>query len=90
MSSILYPGQPASHFYNVCFVEIRYVMKSGLDREGCGKSPEFPCGSLLYALQQVNRTSTTEIHIVTDKSLSVGQQEAVSTYLILQFRTDSI
>ena len=65
------------------FPETWYVMERGADRDGCGRSVEFPCETLLYLLQQVNRTHrppSTEIHISTDKSLIIDQQIAVSCF----------
>ena len=59
-----------------------YVMDRGRDKDGCGRSPDSPCETLLYLLQQVNRTHLPpdkELQIVTDKSLVIDQQTAVST-----------
>ena len=33
-----------------------YVLKSGRDKDGCGRTPSSACSTLLYLLQQVNRT----------------------------------
>ena len=60
-------------------------MNRGKDKYGCGRSPDSPCKTLLYLLQQVNRTHLPpdkELHIVTDKSLRLDQQTAVSTDFI--------
>ena len=61
-----------------------YVIKKGLDHEGCGRSPDSPCSTLLYLLQQVNWTRLPpdkELHNITDKSLQIDQRAAVSTDL---------
>ena len=82
------------HLGNVCWVillctpfpETWYVLESGSDRDGCGRSVKFPCQTLLYLLQQVNRTHfppSTEINISTDKSLTIDQQIAVSCFHFL-------
>ena len=70
--------------YTILFSpDMWYVLMSGSDREGCGRSVEFPCETLLYLLQQVNWThEPPELHIVTDKSLTIDQQTAVSTGFI--------
>ena len=54
-----------------------YVLTSGSDKEGCGRAPGSACSTLLYLLQQVNRTHlppSTGIRISTDKSLTIDQQ----------------
>ena len=59
-------------------------MKTGSDKDGCGRTPGSACSTLLYLLQQVNRTHhppSTELRIATDKSLTIDQQAAVSTIL---------
>ena len=33
-----------------------YVMDRGRDKGGCGRSPDSPCDTLLYLLQQMNQT----------------------------------
>ena len=63
-----------------------YVLTSGSDKEGCGRTPGSACSTLLYLLQQVNRTHlspSTGIQISTDKSLTIDQQAAVSTNLFV-------
>ena len=63
-------------------LDIWYVMDRGRDKDGCGRSPESPCNTLLYLLQQVNRTHLppdNELWIITDKSLVIKQETAVST-----------
>ena len=65
--------------------ETWYVMENGRDQKGCGNSTENPCKTLLYLLQQVNWTHLPpdkELHISTDKSLTIDQQTAVSTNFI--------
>ena len=62
-----------------------YVMDRGRDKDVCGKSPDSPCETLLYLLQQVNRAHlppNKELRIITDKSLRVDQQTAVSSVFI--------
>ena len=54
-----------------------YVMDGGRDDQGCGRSLQFPCNTLLYLLHQI--PPDEELHIVTDKSLVIDQQTAVST-----------
>ena len=59
-------------------------MMDGSDKDGCGRTPGSACSTLLYLLQQVNRTHlppSTGIRIATDKSLTIDQQAAVSTNL---------
>ena len=66
------------------FPEACYVLESGSNREGCGRTPETACITLLYLLQQVNRTHlppSTAIRIATDKCLNIDQQAAVSTII---------
>ena len=63
-----------------------YVMDRGRDKDGCGRSPDSACETLLYLLQQVNRTHLPpgkELRIITDKSLRIDQQNAVSTNAFL-------
>ena len=67
-------------------IDIWYVMDRGKDKDGCGRSLQFPCNTLLYLLQQVNRTHLPpdkELGIITDKSLTVDQQAAVSAVFVL-------
>ena len=62
-----------------------YVMGRGRDKSGCGRSTDSPCETLLYLLQQVNRTHfppDKELHVVTDKSLIIDKQAAVSTLFL--------
>ena len=64
-------------------------MDTGKDKDGCGRSPDSPCKTLLYLLQQVNRTHLPpdkELRIITDKSLRIDQQTAVSTILFIVSR----
>ena len=60
-------------------IDTWYVMKKGLDHEGCGRPLQFPCNTLLYLLQQISPDQ--ELHVVTDKSLQINQQAAVSTFI---------
>ena len=65
-----------------------YVMQKGLDHEGCGNSTENACQTLLYLVQQVNRTHlplSRGLHISTDKSLRIDQRTAVSTIYFSRF-----
>ena len=87
-STLLYPCSTCPfltlNFYIYSHPDTWYVMEKGLDYEGCGKSPDSPCESLLYLLQQVNRTHLSphkELRIVTDKSLTIDKQAAVSTII---------
>ena len=60
------------------------MLDSGSNREGCGRTPETACSTLLYLLQQVNRTHlppSTGIHISTDECLSIDQKTAVSVII---------
>ena len=66
-------------------LETWYVLNRGRDKDGCGRSPDSPCATLRYLLQQVNRTHDKELHIVTDKSLVIDQQAAVSTITFICF-----
>ena len=65
-----------------------YVMKTGSDKDGCGRTPGSACSTLLYLLQQVNRTHlppSTAIKISTEKCLNIDQQAAVSTIICPAF-----
>ena len=44
--------------FNISYfsLETWYVLKSGRDKDGCGRTPGSACSTLLYLLQQVNRT----------------------------------
>ena len=62
-----------------------YVMDRGRDKDGCGRSPDSSCETLLYLLQQANRTHLPpdkELRIVTDKSLTMDERTAVSYYYL--------
>ena len=68
--------------------ETWYVLESGTDDQGCGRSLQFPCNTILHLLQQVNRTHlppSRELQVVTDKSLTINQDIAVSTIYSLCF-----
>ena len=62
-------------------------MENGTDTEGCGRSAEFACSTLLYLLQQQQVPPSEEIRILTDKSFQVDQQTAVSTFHPAQSRS---
>ena len=73
--------------FDICsHLDTWYVMDGGRDNQGCGRSLQFPCNTLLYLLQQVNQTHLPpeeDLQIITDKSLTVDQQTAVSKAFIL-------
>ena len=72
------------HVLSSLLIDTWYVLKSGRDKDGCGRTPGSACSTLLYLLQQVNRTHlppSTGIKISTDKCLNIDQQTAVSTNL---------
>ena len=67
------------------------MLQSGWNLDGCGRTMESACKTILYLLQQVNRTHlppSTGIRISTDKSLKIDQQTAVSTDLFLCYRVN--
>ena len=55
------------------------MLKSGSDKDGCG-TLEQPCRTLLYVLQEVQPSAG--IRIITDQSLTINQQAAVSTSFV--------
>ena len=70
-----------------------YVMMSGSDKDGCGRTPGSACLTLLYLLQQENRTHlppSTGIRIATDKSVTVDQQAAVSAFYFKSYLDDGV
>ena len=77
------------HSWILYFPDTWYVLKRGRDKDGCGRTPGSACSTLLYLLQQVNRTHpppSTGIRISTDKCITIDQQAAVSTISsVLQF-----
>ena len=79
------PSKEISNFNIYYFsLDTWYVMKRGSNRDGCGRTPGSACRTLLYLLQQVNRTHlppSTGIRIATDKSMNIDQQAAVSTII---------
>ena len=58
------------------------MMENGSDAEGCGQYLDVACSSLSYLLDQIKKSESppegTEAVIVTDKSLNIDQQAAVS------------
>ena len=67
-------------FYICSHPDPWYVMEKGRDKDGCGRSLQFPCNTLLYLLQQI--PPGKELRILTDKSLTIDQEAAVSTDFI--------
>ena len=67
----------------ICPSDGFYVLLSGEDTAGCGRSEAAPCRTLKHVLSHEIRDNSVNLKITTDNDLIIDQQDAVSAKVFI-------